>query len=200
MWSYNRLLDSDKITKENINWQGPLSMPGYENTNGLNSIPDLEGVYLITFKFNDGYLLYGAGITNSTKRRLKEHIREYKKGNYTILDMKSAKKGIRNEIWHGWDYAKTHRKEFLDKKETILKSVDQQLSSSRIFITELKDKRLRERIEASIMNNIYNSKENWADLADRGMFLKMRYNSEMPIEANNIADNKIYGLPDFLDF
>jgi len=200
MWSYNRLLDSDKITKENINWKGPLSIPGYENTNGLNSIPDLEGVYLFTFKFNDGYLLYGAGITNSTKRRLKEHIREYKKGNYTILDMKSAKKGIRNEIWHGWDYAKTHRKEFLDNKESILKSVDQQLSSSRIFITELKDKRLRERIEASIMNNIYNSKENWADLADRGMFLKMRYNSEMPIEANNIADNKIYGLPDFLDF
>ena len=39
-------------------------------------------------------------------------------------------------------------KEFLDKKESFLKSVDLQLSSSRIFITELKDKRLRERIEA----------------------------------------------------
>ncbi len=50
------------------------------------------------------------------------------------------------------------------------------------------------------MNYIYNSKEHWSELADRGMALKERYNSEMPIEAKNISLNKIYGLTEILEF
>ena len=94
MWSFNRSLDSNKIIKENIHWTGPFSLPGYENINGLKSIPDLEGIYLFTFKYNDGFLVYSAGITNSTKRRLKTHIREYKKGNYTFETILSILDGF----------------------------------------------------------------------------------------------------------
>ena len=50
------------------------------------------------------------------------------------------------------------------------------------------------------MQYIYNSKEHWSELADRGMFLKARYNSEMPIEAKNINSNNIYGLTEILEF
>ena len=102
MWSFNRLIDSSRIRIEDIQWQGPFSCPGYENKNGLDEVPDIEGVYLFTFKYNDGYLIYGAGHTNSTKRRLKTHVRKYKKGEYTVLDVNSAGNGIRQEIWHGW--------------------------------------------------------------------------------------------------
>ena len=143
--------------------------------------------------------MYGAGITNSTKRRFATHTREYKKENYNVLDINSAKKGERKEIWHGWQYAKTHPEEFLQNKETILKAVDNQLQSFRIFIAEILDTRKRERIEAAIMQNIYTSQEHWSELADRGMFLKERYNYEMPLKMKNISTGKIYGLPKLLE-
>jgi len=199
MWSFNRLIDSSKIRVENIQWQGPFSCPGYETKSGLDKVPDIEGLYLFTFEYNEGYLVYGAGITNSTRRRLKTHVREYKKGNYTVLDVDSAEKGIRQEIWHGWQYAKTHQEEYNERKIVILNAVDNQLTSSRIFVAQVLGKRIRERFEASIMHNIYSCKESWADLSDRGMHLLGRYNSEMPIETNNMSYCKIYGLPRTLE-
>ncbi|GAA5225462.1 hypothetical protein [Membranihabitans marinus] len=54
-------------------------------------------------------------------------------------------------------------------------------------------------MEAGIMQNIYISKEPWSELADRGMYLKGRYNSEIPIIAKNINTKVIYGLPNFLE-
>ena len=199
MWSFNRLRDSNNIKKEDIIWQGPFSWPGFEDINKLKSIPDVEGVYLFTFKYKDGFLLYVAGITNSTKIRIATHNREYKKGNYTVLDVQSAENGIRKEIWHGWTYAKTHQDEFINNEKTILNAVQNQLNSFRIFIAEIPEKRKRERIEAATMQNIYSSKEGWSELADRGMFLTLRYNYEMPIEIKNICSSKIYGLSDTLE-
>ncbi len=199
MWCFNRLRDVSQIINENINWQGSFSWPKYENYNLLNPLPDIAGVYLLTFKFKKGNILYLAGITNSTKKRFSTHTREFKKGNYNILDVKAAEKGERKEIWHGWKYAKEHRDEFIYNKETILHALELKLQSFRIFIAEIDDKRKRERIESGIMNNIYMSKNYWADLADRGMALKGRYNSEMPIEIKNFCKKKIYGLPELLE-
>ena len=195
MWSFNRLIDAPKIRIEDIQWPGPFSCPGYENKNGLDEVPDIEGVYLFTIKYNDGYLVYGAGITNSTKKRLKTHVRKYKKGEYTVLDINSAEKGIRQEIWHGWQYAKQHQEEYNERKAEILQFVDEQLTASRIFVAKIVDKRTRERFEAAIMHGIYYCKEPWSDVSDRGMYLNGRYTWEMPIETNNICCYKIYGLP-----
>ena len=199
MWSFNRLRDAAIIKTESILWQGPLSWPGFEKTNDLKTIPDMQGVYLFTFKYQEGYLLYASGITNSTKKRFSTHTREYRKGNYNVLDVMSAEKGERKEIWHGWQYAKTHQDELRLNKETILKAVETQLQAFRIFIAKISDVRKRERIEAAIMQNIYTSKEHWSELADRGMFLKERYNSEMPIEIRSICSEKIYGLPEIIE-
>ena len=115
------------------------------------------------------------------------------------LDIKAAQKGEREEIWHGWQYAKAHQNEFIKQKNYILKAVENQLKSFRIFIVENSDVRKRERIEAAIMQKIYNSKEPWSELADRGMFLKGRYNWEMPIIMKSIISEKIYGLPEMLE-
>jgi hypothetical protein len=199
MWSFNRLKDGENITTENKIWSGPYSWPTFEKNNGLNSIPDIEGVYLFTFKFKDGFLIYAVGITNSTKRRIATHTREYKKGAYTILNIENAEKGERVEIWHGWQYAKDNPQEFEENKDFILSKLDEQLKSFRIFVLRETDKRKRERIEAALMQNIYFSKEYWSELADRGMFLKGRHNFEMPIVIKNMADHKIYGLPESLE-
>lgn len=199
MWSFNRLRDASKIVTEEIEWRGPFSWLGFESDNELPEIPDVEGVYLFTFKFKDGFLLYGVGITNSTRIRIATHNREFRKGNYTVLDVQAAENGERKEIWHGWQYAKDHRSEFEINKDLILKAVEQHLKACRIYISEVSDKRKRERIEAAIMHNIYASKEPWSELSDRGMHLKERCNSEMPIKTINRSLDKIYGLSEILE-
>lgn len=177
MWCFSRVRDGKDIQSEALEWRGPFAWPGYEHRTGLSAIPDISGVYLFTFPYSDGFVLYCIGVTKSMKQRLQTHTREYRKGNYNVLDVSYAIKGERQEVWHGWEYAKVHRDEFEQNKDEILQAVDHQLRSFRIFITEIRDVRKRERIEASLMNNLYLSKESWAELADRGMFLKGRYNS-----------------------
>jgi len=199
MWSFNRERDASKIDVKEIEWLGPFSWIGYENQNNLEKMPDLEGIYLMTFQYKDGYLVGGAGITKSTKSRFKRHTTEFKSGNYTVLNVMSAEKGERDEIWHGWQYARTHREEFIERKEEILKSVDEHLKSYRIFIAKISEKRIRERFEAAIMYYIYCCKEPWAEVADRGMFLNGRHNFEMPIKIKNISKYDFFGLPETLE-
>jgi hypothetical protein len=100
-WSFNRIRDTSEIKTEILVWQGPFSWIGYEQINKLNPIPDIAGVYLFTFEYLDGHIFRSVGVTNSMKRRLTQHTREYKKGNYTLLDVESASNGVRKELWHG---------------------------------------------------------------------------------------------------
>jgi len=196
-WSFNRKRDASKIKTENLVWQGPFAWIGYENDS--QPIPDVAGVYIITFEYLDGYILRSVGVTSSMKRRFIQHTREYKEGNYTLLDVESAKNGIRKELWHGWQYAKEHRNIFLENRDIILELVEKELSAYRLFICEVTDKRKRERIEASILINNYISKEPWADLVDGGMSLRNRYNYEMPIQVKNICLHKLYGIPAIME-
>lgn len=199
MLDFNRMSNTPKIEVREIKWEGPFSWACYENQNNLDIIPDIEGVYLWTFKYKDGYLVYCAGITNSTKKRFRSHTLEYKSGNYTVFEVSEAERGKRKEIWHGWSYAREHRDEFNERKEEILKAVGEQLKSFRVFVAQVSDKRMRARFESAIMHNIYSSKEPWSELADRGMHLSKRKVDEIPIETKNISNFKIYGLPDILE-
>ena len=199
LWSFNRLRDTSLIKTEDVEWQGPFSWTGYEKINKLKPIQDIAGVYLMTFEYKDGYILRSAGVSNSAKRRFSQHKREYIKGKYTVLDVEYAKNGERKEIWHGWEYAKAHQGKFLENKDYILESVEKELGAYRLFISEVTDKRKRERIEFAIMLNIYSSKEPWSDLVDGGMALRGRFNYEIPIEVKNKCLYKMYGLPEILE-
>lgn len=190
--------DTSEIEVKEIEWQGPFSWVGYENQNKLDKLPDINGIYLWTFQFKDGYLVYCAGITKSTKKRFRQHSLEYKSGNYTVFNINEAEQGKRVEIWHGWSYAREHRDEFNERKEEILNAVERQLKSYRIFVAEVPDKRIRARFESAIMHNIYSSNEPWTELADRGMHLSRRKKDETPIEIKNFSNCKIYGIPDTL--
>ena len=192
-------IDTSVIEVREIEWKGPFSWIGYENQNGLEKIPDTEGIYLWTFQYKDGYLVYCAGITKSTQKRFRQHTLEYKSGNYTVFNVSEAVKGKRAEIWHGWSYAKTHREEFHERKEEILNAVEEQLKSFRVFVAQFPEKRERTRFEAAIMYNIYNSIEPWAELADRGMALSKRRKEEVTIVIKNISNVRFYGLPETLE-
>jgi hypothetical protein len=184
--------------EEHLFWQGPYTWPNY-GKDRLDPIPDICGVYLFTFKYQDGYLVYAAGITKSMKTRFSQHTREYKQGRYNVLDVEYAQLGKRKEIWHGWQYAKTHQEEFIERKDIILQAVDNQLSAFKIFVTEVSELRIRERIECAIMQNIYTSSEPWAEIADRGMCLRGRYQSEPCIRLISKCQESIYGLPNVLE-
>ncbi len=195
-WSFNRSRDSHLIHTEELVWGGPYSWYGFQELNKLQETPNLSGVYLITFEYRNGYILRSAGHTSSMKRRFSEHRRCYFSGKYTILNVESANNGERLELWHGWEYAKIHQEEFLANADLIKQFAIKQLTHYRIFVTQISDKRKKERLEFSIIHHAYASKEAWGDLVDGGMALRGRSNYEVPVRVKNYCDHKIYGLPE----
>ena len=101
-------------------WAGPYAWPSFETQKDLQPVPQLPGLYLQTFEYQNGYMIYAAGLTRRpVPTRFKEHVRKYMNGEYNVLDVASAQKGIRKEIWHGWGYAKEHRNEFEEKVVSV---------------------------------------------------------------------------------
>ncbi len=187
-----------------VEWDGPYGWPGFEHESNLPPLPKLPGVYLQTFRYKDGYLIYAAGLTRRpVPVRFREHAPKYLSGKYTVLDIAAAQQGVRREIWHGWGYARKHREEFEQRKSIILDAVRKQLAGFRIFVTHTvdlrKEERVLERLEAAIMNNLYQQPSPIRDIPDRGMHLAPRRDAETPIIVRNDCAALLYGLPDFLE-
>ena len=169
-------------------WLGPYSWPGFENENGLPELPAFAGVYLWTVEHADGYLIYLAGITVNLRRRFKQHTDTYVAGGYTLFDMPEMKNGRRKEIWHGaewagWRWAERpeRRTEFATRQDEIRDATNLQLRTFRVFAAQVDDRRVRERIEAAIMNCLYAAPSPMCDVPDRGMRLTPRRSTEEPI-------------------
>jgi len=180
-----------------ITWNGPYAWPTFEGQTGLQSIPKLSGLYLQTFEYKSGYIIYAAGLTRRpVPARFKEHTQKYMNGEYNVLDINAAQQGIRKEIWHGWGYAKKHRDEFDERKLEILDAVQKQLEGFRIFVGNVgEEPRILERLEASIMENLYRHPSPFCDIPDKGMFLSPRWESEEPIVIESDCLVTIHGLP-----
>lgn len=197
--SFNRRRDSDKITTHTLCWQGPFCMSGFEKETNLTSISDTSGIYLFCFEYLDGFVLHYAGVSKSIKKRIATHLREYRNGNYNILDLDAIKTCERVEIWHGWVDGKKNREEFERNYNFYSQAIEKQLLSYRIFFAEENDARKRFRVEAAIILNAYVSKEPWSDLVPRWMQLNGRWTDEIPIDIINNCGSKIYGLPDCIE-
>jgi hypothetical protein len=182
-------------------WDGPYGWSGFERDNNLRPIPQLPGVYLQTFEYQGGYLIYAAGLTRRpVPARFSEHTRQYMNGEYNVLDISVAQQGVRKEIWHGWGYARKHREEFEERKSIILDAVRKQLAGFRIFVTDIgREPRVLERFEAAIMINLYQQPSPICDMPDRGMHLAPRWTSEHPIIVKNKCAAILYGLPALLE-
>ena len=183
------------------NWTGPYAWPTFENINKLNAIPDSSGVYLWTFEYKAGYLIYAAGVTRrSFKERFREHTQKYMNGEYNVLDIVSVQKGIRKEIWHGWGYAQKHRDEFKEKRSIIIEAVHKQLMGFRVFVTDIgKKPRILERLEAAIMNTLYKQPPPICNIPDKGMQLAPRWQSEEIISVKNECPKILLGLPGIIE-
>jgi hypothetical protein len=183
-----------------ISWDGPFSWPTFENENKLPSIPPIAGVYLQTFEYQGGYLVYAAGLTRrSVPERFRQHKRKYMNGEYNVLDVIAAQGGIRKEIWHGWGYAREHREEFEERKAMILDAVQKQLVGFRIFVTPMREPRVLERLEASIMGNLYRQLPPICDIPDKNMYLAPWRSTEESIIVKNTCRVVLHGLPALLE-
>ena len=178
-----------------LKWQGPFSWPGVPPFE-LPLAPALPGVYLLTFPYLDGHLVYAAGITRrSIQKRLKEHTRKYLSGDYTILDPASAAQGKRIEHWHGWGWNPDKRAEYADRRTELQSRALEQLRGFRVFAAApLTEPRLLERVEAAVMKSVYASTTPVCDLADRGMQLSGRWQSEELMIVRNLCESRLYGL------
>lgn len=186
-----------------VEWLGPYGWPKLEGD--LPSIPEVPAVYLLTIEYQNGYLIYAAGITRRPMpKRFREHTREYMNWIYNVLDIMAMKAGFRKEVWHGfWMMKKRPRKKQVDYKNRqlqIQEAVRKQLTGFRIFAADIGTKpRILERLEAAIMENLYKQPMPLCDIPDRGMMLAPRRKSEIPIIVKNECSVLLHGLPACLE-
>ena len=194
-------MDSDLTQPLRLNWVGPFAWPGFEAENGLQPLPSISGVYLQTFRHRKEFAVYAAGITRRPVAvRFREHTRKYLKGEYTVLHVPSAERGIRREIWHGWAYARSHPQEFTNRQSEIVEAVRRQLASFRIFVADPgRDRRLLARLEARIMSLLYDQSPPLSELPDRGMSLAPRRPAESPIPVTSHSLCRLLAIPRLFD-
>lgn len=180
-----------------VNWTGPYSWPKFETESDLPSIPKHSGVYLQTIEYKEGYLIYAAGLTRRPiPTRFREHTRKYISGDYTVLDIVAMQHGVRKEVWHGWGWTPEKRTKFEQQRPTISVAVRRQLAGFRIFVANIGTQpRLLERLEASIMLNLYQQTPPFCDIPDTGMMLTPKWDSERSIFVTNRCTVLLYGLP-----
>jgi len=190
------------IDRIDVEWLGPFGWPKFEGK--LKPVPQKPGVYLLTVEYQDGYLIYAAGITRRPMpKRFREHTREYMNGIYNLLDIVAMQSGFRKEVWHGLWMGKQPLKklaEYKERKPEIQKAVRNQLAGFRIFTADIgTEPRILERLEAAIMDALYKQPMPLRDVPDRGMMLAPRWPSETPIVSKNKCSATLFGLPACLE-
>lgn len=180
-----------------VRWTGPYAWPTFEREAGLPAIPMHSGVYLWTAEYGEIYIIYAAGITRRPiPVRFREHTREYMAGEYTILDMAAMSRGVREEIWHGWGWTPEKHRDYERRKRDLVVATRCQLAAFRVFVADIGPApRILERIEAAIMNTLYEQPSPCCDIPDRGMMLAPRWDSEEPITACMQSEVEFLGLP-----
>ena len=177
-----------------ISWTGPHTWP-----TPTSPLPDSPGVYLWTFPYDAGFIIYAAGITRRPlTKRFREHTRSYLNGTYTLFDVADLTRGIRTERWHGfWSKKRLPEKEAeYDLRRDELEAIArEQMATCRIFAAEFTtERRLLERLEASIMDQLYNAPKPFCDIPDRGMMLAPRWKSEAPIVIISQTSRVLHGI------
>jgi hypothetical protein len=183
-----------------ITWEGPFAWPGFEAQASLPALPNSAGVYIQGFERHGGYVISGVGVTGRPVAvRLREHTRRFLNGEYTVLDVTAACRGVREEVWHGWGYARAHRDEFQVRRASIEDAVRRQMAAYRIFVADPApaggESRLRERLEAALVDALYDQPPPLCDLPDRGTFQARRRRGELPVLVRSACSSLLHGLP-----
>ena len=192
------------IVHYHLDWQGPFTYARSDSNSFLgSSAANKPGVYLWTFEYRDGYLIYIPGYTmTSFTSRLSAYRNLFRAGKYTILDGLSAQRGTRNEIWHGlnWDKRPGRKEEFLSNRVYYEGAADKMMGTMRIFLAPLPPEgRVPARAEAAIINILYSSVGPVHDLPDTNMQRSPRRPTETPFMGHSNAHVILHGLPEHFE-
>lgn len=188
---------SDSDVAITLRWCGPYAWPGFESENDLPAMPAHPGCYLWTVPYEQGFLIYAAGITRRPiPTRFSEHQRNYLSGDYTVLDLAAMSRGERVEIWHGWGWNDEKRVAFKARQTEIVNAARRQLRDYHLFVADVDLRpRLLERLEAAVMEALYRQSAPLCDIPDKGMQLAPRWSTEVPIVVVNQCGAVLHGLP-----
>jgi hypothetical protein len=189
-----------------INWQGPFSLL-HPDTDSCFDCPAVNepGVYLWTYQYHDGYLIYFAGITvmQSFAQRLKDNRRHLFRGEWTILDAASAEQGLRKELWHGTDWkghdSPERKAEGRRRAAEIEGMARAMMGRMRVYLGPLpREQRIIERVAAGIMRQVQDCGAPFNQLPDTGMQLLPRRPNEPSITVYSHAPVKFHCIADDL--
>jgi hypothetical protein len=186
------------VKSQTVIWEGPFAWPGYEQLNGLPTLPEYSGVYLQAFDYDGGFAIWGPGITaRPFYKRFREHTRGYLNGDYTVLDSDAVQqRGERREVWHGWGEARKRRAEFEERRGEITEAVHRMLAAMRIFVADVgPDNRVARRMEAGVTDLLYSQSEPLSLLPDRGTSLSRRWPNEEVILVESRSKKILHGIP-----
>jgi len=163
----------------------------------------MKGVYLWTVESIGGYVVSGCGITSrSIRKRVVEHRRAYLQGKYTLLDIDSMRRGVRKEIWHGmWagHNSEERKAEFIQRDSELQEVAREQMAAFRIFVAEVSEARIPERIESAIMQTLYAAPEPYCDLPDRGTLEMPRRDNEERLLFINRSESHFINLAELME-
>jgi hypothetical protein len=189
-----------------VTWQGPFAWPGYEQMNGLPSLPPYSGVYLQAFDYDGGFAIWGPGITSKHFIvRFKQHTRAFLNGENNVLDPDAVQqRGERKVVWHGTGYSRKRpsefqqrrRSEFEQRRSEITVAVHRLLGAMRIFTAEVgPEKRVASRMEFEVEELLYKQAEPLSRLPDQGTFRSRRWPDEEVILVESRCDQTLHGIP-----
>jgi hypothetical protein len=162
-------------------------------------IADEIGIYLWGIPHENGYLTYNVGETGkSFSQRLKQHLREYLRGNYTIYDSKLWKKGAQKLLWEGmWrDSYKNREDEFLNQYPSLSKHLYNMLESMRLFVVPFhEDTHTRRKLEYSIAETLKTNPMSSHFFSKYESYNEKRREDETPIKVTFVDTKNIIGLP-----
>jgi len=119
------------------------------------------------------------------------------------LDLDALSNGVRTERWHGfWSKKRPPEKEaeYERRRDELQILAREQMAACRIFAAEFTtEPRLLERLEASIMAQLYEAPNPYCDIPDRGMMLAPRLKTEAPITIVSNAPVVLHGLQSTFD-
>jgi hypothetical protein len=162
------------------------------------------GVYAFAFDAPDGFVVYVVGETaRSFAVRLREHTTAYLAGTYTLIDPDAAAAGQRVELWRGLWFMRDAWKrlpELLARGDRHFAEVERVLRAYRVFLLPIEgNKRLGERIEATLAEALYSDRNPYAAIPDRGMALRPRRRGETPITLRLKSQCRLVGVPSELN-
>lgn len=168
------------------------------------------GVYLWAVPYLRASLVCWVGFTTRRfEMRFREHTMWYLAGTYTILDTQELLAGRRVELWHGmWTGRRSVERvdEFLLRAGDLAPKTRELLQTFRVYLLPIElnapkkpQRRILARIEAAMVNCLYQAPPEIADIMDKGYHLEPRLPDEPPIHVDFKGGPELHGIPRSLD-